>query len=155
AAVDWPQFKQNAARTGDQPTAELQLPLTQSLAVQFPAPIYASPAVVAGRVCIQDALGRVARVEAATNQVRRVTSLGGFNNMSSPAVSQGRVYIGSTTGYLYVLDADSGKILARVEAAGGVTAAPAITPRGIYFSTLDGALNKINRDGNLVWTHQG
>jgi hypothetical protein len=42
-AGDWPQFKRDAARTGDSPDEALAFPLERITAVRFPAPIYASP----------------------------------------------------------------------------------------------------------------
>ena len=57
AADAWPQFRRDAGRTGDNPQARLAFPLTRTTAVRLPAPIYASPAVVAGRVYVQDARG--------------------------------------------------------------------------------------------------
>jgi len=151
---DWPQFKRDAARTGDNPDARLSFPLARTTAVQFPAPIYASPAVVAGRVYVQDADGNLACIVAASNTVQWLTALGGFNNMSSPAVADGKVYVGSTAGAFYVLDASSGKVEARVPAPGGVVAAPAVTPEGAYFCTLDGRLTKCSRRGEVVWSYQ-
>src|SRR5688500_13889083 len=92
AADDWPQFKRDAARTGDSPETTLEFPLARTTAVRFPAPIYASPAVVSGRVYIQDARGHVACIEARTNKVLWLAEIGGINNTSSPAVADGKVY---------------------------------------------------------------
>ncbi|HYE97438.1 MAG TPA: hypothetical protein VEJ18_00950, partial [Planctomycetota bacterium] len=57
---DWPQFKRDARRSGDNPDAALRFPLNRTVAVRFPAPLYASPAVVDGKVYVQDARGHVA-----------------------------------------------------------------------------------------------
>ena len=68
-ASDWPQFKRDASRSGDNPGAALQFPLQRITAIRLPAPIYASPAVVGGLVYVQDALGHVVCVDARKNQV--------------------------------------------------------------------------------------
>jgi outer membrane protein assembly factor BamB len=151
----WPQFKRDARRTGDHPTAELSFPLRRITAVRFPAPIYASPAVVRGRVWVQDADGHLACVDAAKNAVRWTAALGGFNNCSSPAVAHGRVYVGSTDDAFFVLDADSGAVARRIPAPGGVLAAPAVVGDAIYFSTFNGQLVKINPVGDVIWTYDG
>ena len=47
---DWPQFKRDASRSGDNPDAILELPLVRTTALRFPAPIYASPSVAGNRI---------------------------------------------------------------------------------------------------------
>src|SRR5688500_1207533 len=95
-STSWPQFGRNAQRPGDNPAARLESPLTRPTALRFPAPIYASPAVVNGLVYVQDARGHVACVDAAKNRALWTTALGGVNNTSSPAVADGKVFVGST-----------------------------------------------------------
>jgi outer membrane protein assembly factor BamB len=112
-AGDWPQFKRDAARTGDAPEEVLAFPMQRVVAVRLSAPIYASPAVVGGHVYIQDALGHLVCIAADSNRVLWLTDLGGINNSSSPAVAGGKVFVGSTEGDLVVLDAGSGEVLAR------------------------------------------
>lgn len=81
------------------------------LAVKFPAPIYAAPAVVAGRVYVQDLRGNVACIDGTSGKVLWLTRIGGVANHSSPAVADGKVFIGSSAGYLAILDAKDGKLL--------------------------------------------
>src|SRR5438094_266989 len=119
-ASDWPQFKRDAARTGDAPDEVLALPMQRVVAVKFPAPIYSSPAVVAGRVYVQDIRGHVACIDGANGKVLWLTSVGGVANHSSPAVADGKVFVGSSAGYLAILDGKDGKLLAKVPGKGGV-----------------------------------
>jgi len=151
----WPQFRRDAGRTGDNPQAALAFPLTRTTAVRLPAPIYASPAVVQGKVYVQDARGNVACIDAAANRGDWVTPLGGINNTSSPAVAAGKVFVGNSAGVLFILDARSGKVLHQVPAAGGVLTAPALANDAVYFSTVDGKLVKIDHAGKVVWTFNG
>ena len=123
------------------PTANTGEPQT---AVPAPAPT-ATASRVATRSCI----------DAAANKVVWITELGGINNMSSPAVAAGKVYVGSTGRYLAILDAETGKLLEKVEAGDGVITSPAIENGHVYFSALDGALTKIDMEGNVVWTFRG
>jgi outer membrane protein assembly factor BamB len=149
---DWPQFKRDAARTGDAPDEVLTFPMQRVVAVRFPAPIYASPAVVGGRVYVQDALGHVACIEAKTKRVVWLRKIGGINNSSSPAAAGGKVYVGSTLGDLAVLDAASGEVVARTPLGGPVIAAPAVTDAAVYAVTFNGGLFKLDRDGKVVWS---
>ena len=155
SAADWPQYKRDSARTGDAADEKLAFPMQRIVAVRFPAPIYASPAVVGGKVYIQDARGHVACVDAATNKVLWTAKLGGVTNTSSPAVAKGKVYVGSSAGYLAVLDAASGRLVKKVPADGQVITSPAVTAAGVYFSTTTAKLVKIDFAGNVVWTYAG
>ena len=153
--TEWPQFHRDARRSGDNPLAELQFPLERTTAVRFPAPIYASPAVVQGKVYIQDALGNVACIDPDANRTLWTTSIGGINNTSSPAVVDGRVYVGTSRGALAILDAADGKLLREVPAEGAVLTAPAFANGAVYFSTLHGKLTKITPTGDVLWTFDG
>ncbi|MEX0716111.1 MAG: PQQ-binding-like beta-propeller repeat protein [Planctomycetaceae bacterium] len=154
-AETWPQFKGDAARTGDNPQATLSFPLSRIVAVKLPSPIYASPAVVKNRVYVQDARGHLVCVDAESNKVVWTADNGGINNASSPAVYDGKVYVGSTAGHLAIHDAESGKLVKRVDAPGSVLASPAIANGAVYFSTFDGKLVKIDFEGNEIWTFSG
>jgi outer membrane protein assembly factor BamB len=151
----WPQFKRDAARSGNHGEAVLEFPLNRITAVRFPAPIYASPAVAGDRVYIQDARGHVACIDAPKNKALWVTPIGGINNTSSPALHDGKVYVGSTSGRLCVLDAETGRLLREIPAKGSVIAAPAVANGAVYFATMDGALVKISLAGDVVWTYEG
>src|SRR5688572_15512320 len=65
---NWPQFKRDAQRSGDNADAAIDFPLRRVTAVRFPSPIYASPAVVDGMVYVQDSRGHVARIDAEKNR---------------------------------------------------------------------------------------
>lgn len=156
AQANWPQFRRDGARSGDNPQAKLTLPMTQIVAVKMPAPIYASPAVVDGKIFILDARGNVICVNGDTNEVVWSLGLGGFNNSSSPAVANNKVYVGSAQGGLYILDALSGKKLNHIAPEHPVIAAPALADDGgVYFSTFTGKLFKIDADGKVLWSFSG
>ncbi|MEX0701769.1 MAG: PQQ-binding-like beta-propeller repeat protein [Planctomycetales bacterium] len=154
-ADQWPQFKGDSARTGDNPHAELNFPLARTTAVRLPAPIYASPAVVGDRVYVQDARGHLVCVDSRSNTFVWLAENGGTNNTSSPAVYDGKLYVGSTAGHLAIHDAETGRLVAKVPAPGPVLASPAVANGAVYFSTFDGQLVKIDPAGNVVWTFSG
>lgn len=154
-AGDWPQYKRDSARRGDAPDEVLTFPMQRIMAVRLPSPIYASPAVVEGKVYVQDARGNVVCADAGSSKVLWTINIGGIANHSSPAISGDRVFIGSSAGHLAILDAKTGKLIKKVPAEGGVIAAPAVEKDNIYFSTIKGKLVKIDREGTVIWTFDG
>jgi outer membrane protein assembly factor BamB len=72
---------------------------------------------------------------------------------SSPAVANGKVYVGSLDAKLYCLDANSGNILWTMQASGPILSNPTyIEGDGIYFGSVDGVVYKINpASGSIIW----
>jgi outer membrane protein assembly factor BamB len=65
-----------------------------------------------------------------------------------------RVFVGSSDGGLYALQADTGDILWRFETLGFVQCSPLYDPREnvVYFGSNDGALYKVDAEhGQLLW----
>jgi outer membrane protein assembly factor BamB len=65
-----------------------------------------------------------------------------------------RVFVGSSDGGLYALDAADGSLIWRFEALGPVQCAPLFEPAAdaVYFGSNDGALYKVRAaDGRLLW----
>jgi hypothetical protein len=73
---------------------------------------------------------------------------------SSPAVANGKVYIGSLDGNLYALDASNGNIIWKTE-TGPIESSPAVANGAVYFTSQEpaaGGLYKLNADtGALIW----
>lgn len=155
SAFDWPQYKRDASRSGDASEESIVLPLQRVMAIKFPSSIYASVAILGGRIYAVDERGLMACIEQKTNQVNWTAEIGGVSNRSSPAVVNGKVFVGSTAGYLLVLDAQNGKEITRVPAEGGVIAAPAIANNAVYCLTFNGKMLKVDLNGKLVWTYDG
>ena len=59
---------------------------------------------------------------------------------SSPAVASGRIYVGSSDGKLYILDATTGASVQQFEAGGPLTASPAIAGGRLVIGSQDGKL---------------
>jgi outer membrane protein assembly factor BamB len=74
---------------------------------------------------------------------------------SSPAVSEGKVYIGSLDGYMNALDANNGNIIWKVQTTGPIESSPAVADNAVYFTSQEpttGAFYKINADtGDVIW----
>jgi outer membrane protein assembly factor BamB len=72
--------------------------------------------------------------------------------ISSPAVAYGRVYVGSTDGYLYAIDRDSGALRWKFAAKSRVVSSPAVTDGIVYFSAYDGNFYAVDaKSGKLKW----
>ena len=152
--ADWPQYKRDAARSAQAPGDSFAFPLKRVVAVKFSSPIYASAAVVNGKVYAVDERGLLACIEKATNSVLWWAEIGGVSNRSSPAVAGNRIFVGSTAGYLMVLDANSGAEITRLPADGGIIAAPAIANNAVYCLSFNGTMYKADLSGNPVWSYK-
>lgn len=153
-AADWPQFKLDAARSAHATGDSLTFPMQRVMAVKFSAPIAASAAVAGGRVYAVDERGLLACIDRASHTVLWWAEIGGVSNRSSPAVANGKVFVGSTAGYLMVLSADSGREIARIPADGGVIAAPAVANNAVYCLSFNGTMLKADLSGKLVWSYK-
>jgi outer membrane protein assembly factor BamB len=72
--------------------------------------------------------------------------------VSSPAVYDGRVYIGSRANKIYALDAATGALLWERLTAGWVDSSPAVYGNAVYAACLGGRLYSMDRlSGELLW----
>jgi outer membrane protein assembly factor BamB len=65
-----------------------------------------------------------------------------LNSLTSPmTMTNGRIYIGSSSGYLYCLDAETGQKLweQQVTSTGGIYTSPVVSNGRVYFGTTDDA----------------
>jgi outer membrane protein assembly factor BamB len=150
---DWPQFKRTANRQGCDLTEQVALPSKLCCLFDFGSPIRASAAMSAGKAYVISGRGLLARLDLSKNAVDWQVSLGGINNESSPAVENGKVYVGTTAGKFYVLDADSGRVLTTYEAGGAVFASPLLFAGRVYFGSMNGTFHALDLDGNVKWTY--
>ena len=72
--------------------------------------------------------------------------------LSEPAVAEDRVFVGSTTNFLYALDAEDGSIEWKWRTGGDVIGAAADGTGRVYLASLDNLLRAVNRgNGNQRW----
>ena len=75
--------------------------------------------------------------------------------ISSPAVSNGMVYVGSTDGNLYAVDLESGAQKWKFETKVRVPSSPAISGGIVYFGSYDGNFYAVDATtGQLKWKFQ-
>ncbi|OGR65740.1 MAG: hypothetical protein A2X31_09905 [Elusimicrobia bacterium GWB2_63_22] len=72
--------------------------------------------------------------------------------VSSPAVYDGRVYIGSRAKMIYALDAATGALIWQRLTAGWVDSSPAVSSTAVYAACLGGRLYALDRfNGDVLW----
>ena len=71
---------------------------------------------------------------------------------SSPAVAEGTVYVGSTDGRLYAIDAATGREVWRVDVGSPVSSSPAVAGGLVLFVSADGVCHAVDRrTGTTRW----
>ena len=72
--------------------------------------------------------------------------------LSSPAVLNGVLYVGSADHFLYAIDANNGAKRWEFKTGSGVGSSPAVSDGLVYFSSYDGAVYAVAADdGKLRW----
>ena len=75
--------------------------------------------------------------------------------IGSPAVTGGKVYVGSTDGNLYAVDAESGALQWKFEAKSRIPSSPAVWEGLVYFAAYDGNFYAVDAaTGKLKWKFQ-
>jgi len=75
--------------------------------------------------------------------------------ISSPAVAAGLVYVGSTDGNLYAIEAESGEQKWKFETHVRITSSPAVDHGAVYFGSYDGNFYAVDAaSGKLKWKFQ-
>jgi outer membrane protein assembly factor BamB len=73
---------------------------------------------------------------------------------STPAVHDGKVFIGSDDGNLYALNADTGSLFWAYPTGGQILAAPAVADGKVFFGSLNHIFYAVDEaTGNLVWSY--
>lgn len=85
------------------------------------------------------------------NQVKWKFHTGG-KVVSSPAVVEGTVYVGSTDNNLYAVDQETGAQKWKFKSFGSVTSSPAVSGGVVYFGSMDGNFYAVSADkGEMKW----
>src|SRR5436309_1990238 len=153
---DWPQLQGDALRSGNAAGAAVKTPLGLMGAVPLTDGIYAAPVVADGKVFVIDGSGVVLAIDAQTLKVLwRFATRGGpanCNNVAAPAVIGKYVHVGTTAGYYYVLDRDTGAVIREIDCREPIFSSPAAGADRVYFATLGARVYALKPEGELVWT---
>ena len=78
-----------------------------------------------------------------------------FNGtISTASLAYGKVFVGSSDGYLYSIDAENGEVNWKFKANGKIWSSPAVAGNAVYFATNvpEGTIYSLNLDdGSLLW----
>lgn len=74
--------------------------------------------------------------------------------LSSPAIANGRLYAGSADNVLYARDLASGKVYWTFNTFSPIDAPPTVTEDRVYFGTSEGIMRSLDLDGKLLWQFQ-
>lgn len=153
---DWPQLQGDALRSGNAAGAVVKTPLGLVGAVPLSDGIYAALVVADGKVIAIDGSGVVWAFDAQTLKVLwRFATPGGpgnCNNIAAPAVIGKFVHIGTTAGYIHVLDRDTGAVVREIDCREPIFSSPAAGTDRVYFATLGARVYALKPDGEQVWT---
>src|SRR6185503_2134448 len=129
----------NALRSGNAPGALVKTPLGLVGAVALTDGIYATPVIADGKVITMDGSGVVTAIDAQTLKVLwRFATRGGpgnCNNVAAPAVIGKYVHVGTTAGYIHVLDRDTGTVIREIDCREPILSSPAAGAERVYFAT--------------------
>ena len=152
AGDSWPQLQGDPLRSGNAPAAVLPAELGLLGAVPLTDGIYAAPVVADGKVYVLDGSGVVCCIDAQSLQVLWTFATrggaGNCNNVAAPAVIGKYLHVGTTAGYYYVLDRDSGAVVREIDCREPIFSAPAAGNDRVYFATLGAKVYAVEPDGN-------
>src|SRR6202022_1800565 len=75
--------------------------------------------------------------------------------LSSPAIFDGVLYVGSSDHFLYALDATTGNLKWKFKSQGRITSSPAVSSGLVYFVSFDSHLYAVDAStGQLRWKFQ-
>jgi outer membrane protein assembly factor BamB len=156
AAADWPQLQGDALRSGNAPQVVLPEKLGLVGAVPLTDGVYAAPVVAGGRVFVLDGAGVVHALDAKTLAPQwKFATRGGpgnCNNVAAPAAIGSYLHVGTTAGYYYVLDQETGRVVRELDCREPIFSSPAAGNGRVYFATLGAQVYAVEADGTPVWT---
>ncbi len=154
---DWLQFQYDAGHSGNAPEREIA-PEALGLvgAVPFSDGIFTSPVIADGKIYAIDGSGLVRCITADTLEtVWDFQTEGGklnCNNVSSPAIVGDYLHVGTTAGFYYVFNRETGEIVNEIDCEDAIFSTPVPSEGRVYFATLGARVFALEPDGTTVWT---
>lgn len=99
---------------------------------------YATPAAGYGNVYLPGFQGTVRAFDLDDGSLTWSRTLGNFALLSSPALSNGVLYLGSNDGWIYALDAFTGAVLDQAQTGALVQSSPAVAEGRLFAGSADG-----------------
>ncbi len=153
---EWTQLQGDALRSGNAPEISISAEAGLIAAIPLTDGVYATPCVSDGKIFVIDGSGVVFAFDVKTHkQIWRFVTRGGSgncNNVAAPAVTGKYLHVGTTAGYYYVLDRDSGEVVAEIDCREPIFSAPAVGKDRVYFATLGARVYAVEPNGEVAWT---
>jgi outer membrane protein assembly factor BamB len=127
------------------------------------SPVNSAPAVLKDAVFVTARDGRLLAIDALSQKLRWEFKTGtnaplawGYESgdyfVGSPIVYENKIIFGSGDGFLYAVEATTGKTVWKFKTDGRVRSTPAVSQNTIYFGSFDGSFYAVNlADGKLKW----
>lgn len=74
--------------------------------------------------------------------------------LSTPALHGGLLYVGSTNDRFYAVDLSTGKVKWRYHARQPIEASPSVTGEMVCFGSADGVMRCLDHSGKVLWEYQ-
>ena len=156
AAENKGQLQGDALRSGNAPTAAIQVPVGLLAAIPLTDGIFTAPVVSEGRAFVMDGSGVVFAIDTATLKVVwKFATRGGAgncNNVAAPAIVGKYVHVGTAAGYYYVLDWETGAVVREIDCREPILSSPAVGDDRVYFATLGAQVYAVEPAGQVAWT---
>ncbi|HQQ98028.1 MAG TPA: PQQ-binding-like beta-propeller repeat protein [Cyclobacteriaceae bacterium] len=122
-------------------------------------PIHSSPAYYDNTVFFADGAQSLYALDALTGKL--IWQLDFENTLhyewefdyfqSSPAIRNGRLFIGGGDGRLRIVDCKSGRVLGQYDAGARIRSTPLVTDAGVFFGDFNGKFYCLDIEGKLKW----
>ncbi len=153
---DWLQWKYDSRHSGNAVDRRVGRPLGLVGAVPLGDAVLTAPVICDGRIYVVDAAGTAFCIDAGTLAIvwKHATRGGNVNcnNVSSPALAEGRLHFGTMAGWYHVLDAASGRAIREIPCGEAIFSTPVVHRGRVYFATLGGRVYALQPDGQVCWT---
>ncbi|MFT5465617.1 MAG: outer membrane protein assembly factor BamB [Verrucomicrobiales bacterium] len=154
--ADWQQLQGNAHRTGNAPDFKVDDSIGLAAAIPLTDAIFAAPVVSDGVVYVIDGSGMVFAIDAETHEViwkfATKGGAGNCNNVATPAVVGPYLHVGTTAGFYYVFNRETGEVVNEIDCADPIFSASAVGDDRVYFATLGAKIYAVESDGEVAWT---
>ncbi len=117
------------------------------------SPVYASPSALGNTLLVPTTRGRLLAISSVDgSRLWEFYADNGLIRLTSPATDGHSVYVGSSDGTAYRLEASTGKVLWRFEGPDAIVAPPLLTDAHLIIGTMGRMLYVFDRtSGELVW----
>ncbi len=112
-----------------------------------PASTYKNLAIDVNTVYMTDSNDILWALDRQTGQVKWKQLSLKARGLTEPVLMGNRLVVGDKTGYLHVVDLQTGALISRTQLSGSIDISPAVSGKSVYVMTADGKLNRLYESG--------